>query len=381
MQAASELEIGCIKAVEIWKGLLSAMHLIGGGPGRGTEIGSYSFRTTAANRRSFHFVDTELMIIPTFSKTRALNGGKVEFLNRHLDVEASYLFKVFFLLIHSVLVVFDETLAQNSSSAEPRICGENSVLLGRMEPNQVSTVIGGVFTEYEIHFSFSKYRHLQRRLLKQKGIKYVLRIVTTMSEDNENMARDEDTRDSESLCHASIVQGGHSVRTALLIYAQTSAAGDISLSSESHRIKFFRKASQEWHVDIGLRQTTDSAASKKVNNLVKEASNTSLPDKDNTDRDTLRSQQPLATHKISQDVKEDGMRCSIPQFGNILRLAVSQTLKNLSQINNQNSEFQTPLRICRDNVGAEHAGGTREKESGQGRNKRFRTENGNFERL
>ncbi len=169
-----------------------------------------------------------------------------------------------------------------------------------MEPNQVSTGIGGLFAECDIPLSFSKYRHLQRGLVKQKGIKSVLRILTTMSEDNENMARDEDT---------SIVQSGHSVRTALLHIAQTSAAGDISLSSESHRIKFFRNVSQEWHVDIGLRETTDSAASKKVNNLVKKASNTSLPDKDNADRVTLRSQQPLATDTNAQDVEK--MVCAV----------------------------------------------------------------------
>ncbi len=63
---------------------------------------------------------------------------------------------MFFLVIHPVLIVFDETLAQNSSSAEPRICVRNSVLLGRMEPNQVSTVIGGVFTEYNILFFILK---------------------------------------------------------------------------------------------------------------------------------------------------------------------------------------------------------------------------------
>ncbi len=47
-----EIEEWCLKAVDAFQDLLTVMHLTGGGPGRGTEIGSFLFRNTSARRRS-----------------------------------------------------------------------------------------------------------------------------------------------------------------------------------------------------------------------------------------------------------------------------------------------------------------------------------------
>ncbi len=58
-------------------------------------------------RRAFYFAAQEVMILPTFNKTRALRGAKAEFLTRHADPETSYLLKAFLLLVHPVLVVFE----------------------------------------------------------------------------------------------------------------------------------------------------------------------------------------------------------------------------------------------------------------------------------
>ncbi len=72
-------------------------------------------------------------------------------------------------------------------------------------------------------------------------------MTTSISEDNEISVFGNEVQ------RASVLQGVHTVRTAVLNYAQTSKAGNITLNSESNRIKLFRLASQEWHADIGLR--------------------------------------------------------------------------------------------------------------------------------
>ncbi len=41
--------------------------------------------------------------------------------------------------------------------------------LGRMHAKEVASAIGAKFAEYDVPFSFSKYRHWQRGLVKMKG--------------------------------------------------------------------------------------------------------------------------------------------------------------------------------------------------------------------
>ncbi len=43
----------------------------------------------------------------------------------------------------------------------------------------------GKFAEYDVPFSFSKYRHWQRGLVKMKGAKSVLRLLTLMREGDD----------------------------------------------------------------------------------------------------------------------------------------------------------------------------------------------------
>ncbi len=41
--------------------------------------------------------------------------------------------------------------------------------LGRMHAKEVASAIGAKFAEFDVPFSFSKYRHWQRGLVKMKG--------------------------------------------------------------------------------------------------------------------------------------------------------------------------------------------------------------------
>ncbi len=149
------MEEWCLKAVDALQDLLTLMNLTGGGPSRGTEIVSFALRNTSARRRSFYFNGSEIMIVPTFTKTDAMNGGKTEFISRHLDRETSYLFKVYFLLIHPAVVAFDDALPQDTSRTDiqrkyRKFALRNGICLGRMRAEEVWSVIGATFSEYDI---------------------------------------------------------------------------------------------------------------------------------------------------------------------------------------------------------------------------------------
>ncbi len=60
------------------------------------------------------------MVLPSFNKTRAMRGAEAEFLTRHLDAATSYLLKAFLLLVHPVLVVYEERCRGGESNAEVR---------------------------------------------------------------------------------------------------------------------------------------------------------------------------------------------------------------------------------------------------------------------
>ncbi len=91
---------------------------------------------------------------------------KPEFLTRHLDAETSYLLKAFFTLGFTLCSLFSKSRAAAvNSTAEVR----DSILIGRMHAKDVQRVIGAKFAEYDIPYSFSKYRHWQRGLVKMKG--------------------------------------------------------------------------------------------------------------------------------------------------------------------------------------------------------------------
>ncbi len=134
--------------------------------------------------------------------------------------------------------------------------------MGRMHPKDVASAIGAKFAERDIPFTFSKYRHWQRGVVKMKGSKSVLRLVTSMREEGTDGDGNGELEDAHAVTSASLTQAGHSIKTAFVAYAQSSAPGDISLSAQSSRIEIFRMASQEWHVDMGLRNLDPTRLSR-----------------------------------------------------------------------------------------------------------------------
>ncbi len=94
-----------------------------------------------------------------------------------------------------------------------------------------------------------------------KGAKSVLRLLTLMREGGDGEC-DGELEEINALNSAALTQAGHSIKTAFRKYAHSSAPGEISLLAESSRIEGFRMASQEWHVDIGLRDSGPGTGSR-----------------------------------------------------------------------------------------------------------------------
>ncbi len=96
---------------------------------------------------------------------------------------------------------------------------------------------------------FPSYRHWQRGLVKMKGAKSVLRLLTLMREGDDGEC-DRELEDDNVLNSAALTQAGHSIKTAFGGMHSHPHRGKFA-SAESSRIEGFRMASQEWHVDIG----------------------------------------------------------------------------------------------------------------------------------
>lgn len=243
-------------AIDVLHDLLTGLHISSGGPGRGTEIGSLALRNTVTGRRGFYFIDKEVMILPGCNKTRAMKDGQMKFITRHMDVESSYLFKAFFLFIHPVIVVMHKV----RMSGEPDDLLRGSILLGELDPENVASVIGKKFAEYGIPFLFSEYRHLQRGLIKMKASTSVLRLMTLSDDEEEDGELHADMKDAKAMWTAAAEQAGHTTRTANLTYAQSCAPGEIALRPEQNRVEMYRRASREWHKDLGVDDPVEEGA-------------------------------------------------------------------------------------------------------------------------
>ena len=72
--------------------LLTVTLLMGGAPGHGAEIGSLETSSNEHRQRALYSAESEVMIVPMYSKTRACAHGRLRFVSRHLDEVTSYLF-------------------------------------------------------------------------------------------------------------------------------------------------------------------------------------------------------------------------------------------------------------------------------------------------
>ncbi len=252
------------RAQKIAQYLVCAMHISGGAPGRGTEIGVNSVMNKPCGRRTLFFVGSECIIVPYYSKMRMLKMGLVSFLTRHLDAETTYLLKSYLLLVHYVACTFQNWNDQNTaeSGVDAPVDAEKLdsrwILLcaDSMPPRKVAQVMNKLFEEFDFPLTFSEYRQWQRGYAKYRGSYSVRKAMEVASgcQPSEDVEADGGA--------ASILQAGHSVRSAEAFYAriEDSFKGTTG-KNRSLEMRTFQKASHEWHVDLKVRKEDTTSQS------------------------------------------------------------------------------------------------------------------------
>lgn len=351
----AELEQWFEKAEELVPLLLAIIHLSAGAPGRGTETCSLGIRNTSNCRRGIFFVGSEVMMIPTFNKTRGVKRGRMVFVARYLDTETSYLMKLFFLIIHPALVCYAEMKKCSSqvgmgTKFSDKKCSRlrDSLGLGVTEPEKMAQKVGIVFSKFRIPFNFSGYRHWQRGFAKTRsGNSHLRRLYYEENEDSNEC--EERGVEPDNVFEASIVQAGHSLRTAKFVYAQTAGYRESDQYANEDIIGLFRNASLEWHVCLGLEdnQTKKFESKQEIakSSLSVAPVRAKLGEKtaflspnaiDNTGRKNFVEE---IAKRVSQELRGQAKRVEIMEPGaESLFLGVSDT-------NMENSDTATPCEL------------------------------------
>ena len=262
------------KAAHILVMLITCLHLGGGAPGRGTEIGSYFFRNTSCVSRSIFFVPNEILVIPSFDKRRFGLNGNVSFLSRHSDPETSYLLKTFLCFVRPIM---QEYLLEHLDSEESKSSIENLLSMGLIKREKLSGEVNKIFAEIGFPLKFLEYRHHSRGLVKlyciRSNDKTSLQVLVGAIQD------DDDCEESlepafEDLCalqRVEIEQAAHSVRSATTIYGQFFGKKDqVSLVPYLSTIEKHRMVSHRWQIEIGLREPGTSDGMRRNRRLKKE---------------------------------------------------------------------------------------------------------------
>lgn len=245
-------------AENVYMILLTAMHITGGGPARGTEIGSMLTRNTMSSRRNMYFLKNEVMLLPLYSKTRHLKRGNLVKLTRHVDIVTSNLFREFFLLLHPVMVMMEEATSKGPDGRKSLLKLRDRINLGRWSPRIFAEEIGRKMNAFKIPFKYSEFRQHQRGLAQGKRGFSLLRVLVDAVDATAGSAIDGGTEEEK----AAIEQGGHTIESAEKFYAHIAKLGNVSVHGEQNKIEVFRKASQEWHIDLGLRTNKEQTSSK-----------------------------------------------------------------------------------------------------------------------
>lgn len=224
--------------------LLCLLHVTGGGPGRGREIASISIRNTKCTRRGFFLGGKEAMVFPSHNKTVAVRQGRLRLVYRFLDEQTTLLWKLFFAVVHPILVFCRENEREEVAWMDK---GRDFICLSSAVSARITEIIGSCFAKYGIPLNFRSYRHWQRGYVKANGLKAGWACMNLQINGDEEGDDDEET--------AAIEQAGHSRRTAEVAYAALTYAGESgSKAAEQSRV-MQRGASLEWHRELGLRES------------------------------------------------------------------------------------------------------------------------------
>lgn len=246
------IDYWCKKAKSILLTINNAIHLSGGGPWRGTELGAMYLRNTHVCKRAIFISGEELKILPKYNKTRSVRRGQMEFISRSVDSLTSYLLRVYYLFVY--LLMFFHSRCTIREIKTNLISGGRNVnngdksdlnkfFLEVVELEKTSEAIGHVLKRHGIPLRFSMYRHWQRSYVKMKYIREKTsdKCATEIAIYEEKISTDETTLVEQF----AVIQGGHSINTERYIYGLIYNPSEIS----QERHEMFRKVSLELQND------------------------------------------------------------------------------------------------------------------------------------
>ena len=263
---SSRIEAWVKTAKEVHRRLICLLHLTGGGPARGTEIARMTIRNTKRTRRALFFSGKEVIVFPTHNKTRVIRGGRMRKIFRYLDEETSFLFKTFFLVVHPTMVTVMDTLNKDEENynASDTFKMQYRLCMGMKFEERLSEEISSWFARYNIPYKFSEYRHWQRGYIKSNTS---MSAAATLEMLESNSLNDEEGKLLDGLNSAAILQAGHGIRTAYTAYAALQPSGARSSKEAEEWKSLQRRASIDWHEELGLIHKKPGVVSKPERGL------------------------------------------------------------------------------------------------------------------
>jgi len=253
-------------ALQVMKLLLAAMHLSAGSPGRGTEMAACHVHNTSTVKRTIYFRKGEIILIPAFDKRRALTGGKIDFISRHTDKETAFLIKSYLLLVRPWLLSFLKKESPPKDILE-KYQREFLFTMGVFSRKKTAAVFGEQMKANGVNMNTSTYRHHHTGLLKLMCVRDNLGYgylrffgISPDSDDNDN-DEEEGFESFTPLQARSLELAGHSVQTALEMYAHgSSRRGNVTIAKHESRIELNRKAARQWQHECCLERSVVSSS-------------------------------------------------------------------------------------------------------------------------
>lgn len=250
--------------------VIAHIHLTGGAPARGTELQSLLWKNTFMSPRHVMLLGDELMIIPSYNKSKASDASGTRRISRYCPVEVAHVFKTFFAVVYPIFKVIFESMRAGKSGDILHLKARqdniewkvgNVLTLGLVEGNNFTTWIAGTWMREALLFNFSSYRQhfcgLAKQLANSKraGIYARSLLVENNFDVIENMCDFVD----EKL----VFQAGHSVAMANQHYAlSVNRDGIINLDDFMGENELYRKAARLVHIILNI-----SGDGKKDNRL------------------------------------------------------------------------------------------------------------------
>lgn len=216
--------------------VLVLLYLCGGAPPRTTELESALITNTKESRREIFANGRSVVMAPLYAKQRSLGRGLFKPVIRYLDFKSSRFFKTYTVFVRPLELLLD------SKKKETLWRGDGPLL----------SFLNKVMRANCVPFTVSGYRQWHTGYARRRNRDMNLVADCINSGNADKIASSVATEDP--VVRASLLQGAHSVPTALNVYGQADGFG-IGYDHGGPLSDLFMRASFVFHQDCGLEST------------------------------------------------------------------------------------------------------------------------------